>query len=555
MIAPDEVDKHAASTDQRQHQPSSADSLGLSEIVCGQRMPTFSPTPNARPSTQTQPYDDIDEVEYQDDLPELYDDVNNIGRTTVAEDSLVGTSGEALSYSTTQTRGVDVNSVDAREERSHNDQDDIIPSTFLGRMPKSGSHPDVEEESEQEPVEEELLERHMGSISPEVESEDNDDTRNRKQVPSSPSTLSQKSATSRHNIFQTSHDIAKTGRMKTYGKQGRGRERPSLPDHVKRQLDKDTLDLVSQTPSVQQVFLCIEIPSVPESTESQSKVAMNAKSKALRSKPNAERKRVSEGSSKKEPKSPSPPPPPPQRAVRRPTDRKRNQTDTQRRSSRRAAPRHPGVHYEKEISDYDDNIEEDERKSEDKSNSDELEVAGVSPSSILRPIRTHLLPPKKRIRAQETFQNDSLSSSQEQQRRPGPRVLHDSDSDGEQVLHNVRKRRNNGNRLSSTGPSPPTEEQEQEYEQEQEQDQDVQQSPSPPSPRPDEEYDSSRPQSDSAERRDGEDQEQGLDRRWEVTKLQKVWKEHGIRWPLRQGQGEEEYNAYFVFGSALPLPK
>ncbi|KAF9129392.1 hypothetical protein BGW39_004200 [Mortierella sp. 14UC] len=516
-------------------------------------MPAFSPTPNARSSTQTQPYDGFAEVDYQEDLPEFFDDNDNNGGNMVAEDSLAGTSGEALSWSVTPQRGVEADAVEVKQEVPHSVQKDIIPSTFPSRMSKSRSQPEAEEES----VEEELFERCMGSISPEVESESHDDTNTRKQQPSSSSTSSQKFVISRHNIFKTSHDSAKTRRMKTYGKQGRGRGRLSIPDHVKRQLNKDTLDLISHTPSVQQVFLCVEIPIVPE-IGSKSHTPLKAKAKAPELGPGPGRKRAAEGSSKRKTKLTSlqpPPPPLPPKSARQSAGQKRKQSNIQRRSSRRAGAHRSGTYYEKTFSDDYDEEEEDEHKSEDKSGGDELEVIAVSPSVNPRPIRTHLLPPKKRIRPHVAFQKDSLPPSQDQQRhQPGPRILHDSDSDGEQAPRNVQRRRTSGVRLPSTSPAT-AQEQEQEYEQEQDLDQDMQRSPSPRPSASGQGDEKGRRQASDAEGRDDEEQGQGTAQRWEVTKLQNMWKEHGIRWPLRRGQGQEEYNTYFVFGSALPLPK
>ncbi|KAG0279803.1 hypothetical protein BGZ95_000153 [Linnemannia exigua] len=545
----DEPDTHMPSTDPQQQQPSSADSLGLSQLVCGQRLPTFSPTPNARPSTQTQSYGDFDYDTYQEDLPDYYDGDNN-DRNTVAEDSLAASSGEVLSWSVTPQRAVDVGSVEAEvkaeQEDSHGDQEEgIVASTFPNRRSESHSLSGAEEPES----EEKRIEQRTGSMSPEVESEGHDDTSIRKQQSSS----SQKSITLR-TTPKTSSDNMTTRKTKQAGKRDPERK-TSIPDHVKQQLDEDTLDLLAHNPSIQQVFLCIEIPDVPEITGSMSKTALKTTA------PRSGRKRVAEGSPKQKTRTKSPSLQPPSKQTAR-LSAAQKRTSVQRRSGRHAGPRQPGTYYEARISD--DEEEEVKYASEDTSGSDEQEVHGTSSSINPRLVSTHLLPPKKRIRNNVSFQEDILQLSQEQQQiRHEPTILHDSDSDGEHVPGNVqswRKRRRHvgGVTLSSVSPSPG---QEQENELEQDQGQDEQRSPSPSPPRSDQENAATLHQSDDVGISDNKEQGQGMAQRWEIAKLHQVWKDHDVRWPLHTASGrggdqkEEEYNAYFVFGSALPLPK
>ncbi|KAG0380214.1 hypothetical protein BGX24_009551 [Mortierella sp. AD032] len=495
----------------------------------------------ARPSTQTQPYDDLDYDAYQEDSSDYYDENNN-DRNTVAEDSLAASSGEVLSWSVTPQNAVGVDSVEvevkAKQEGSHSDQEGIIASTFPHLRPESHSQSGAEEPESDE----ERFQQRAGSISPEAESEGHNDTDISKQPPSS---SPQKS------------DNITTRRTKPTGKRDHEKREP-IPDHVKQQLDDDTLDLLSHNPSIRQVFLCVEIPHVPEITGSMSKTAVKTMA------PRLGRKRVAEGSPKQKTRTKSPSlQPPPKQIARQSVGQKH--TNAQRGSSRRAGPHQPGTYYDARTSDYnyDDEEEEVTYESKDKSGSDEQEVSGTPPSLNPLPIVTQLLPPKKRIRNNVSFQEDILQLSKEQEHiQHGPKILHDSDSDGEQLHRNGQrwKRHVGGVGLASLSPSP-AQEQEYELEHDQGQVQDEQRSPSPSPPRSDQENEATLRQPDDFWISDNKEQGQGRAHRWEITKLHQVWKEHDVRWPFNTVSGRggdrkvEEYNPYFVFGSALPFPK
>lgn len=576
--------------------PSTDDSLGLSQLVCGQRLPSHSPTPNFRASMYSQPYDGYVEAygvssRYSDDENDFHDNDND--GEPVADDSLAVASGDALSWSVTPERVEELSSANEDDQEDlQSDQDEIVASTYPSRRSKYHTQSEAlseAEEEDQEEEEEEVVEPRDESLSPEVDSEFEEQAESyyRKSSPSA----SPRSVGTRGALASSSKNIASRSKATatvTVESQTRGRRtqqpsapasapsstaitptrtpRRSLPDDVKRQLNKDTIDLLLQNPHMSSVFLSVDIPILPEYEGYTDKTTATREVKAEYS----GRKRIAKGLSRRRTKLPSSQPPslpspsPAPTPTASPQRRSGRPQQSGRRSSLRARTHRPGSYLEVEGSE--DEVEQPQESAGSDGNEDRGTIASIHHRAVDGPP----LPPKKRIRTLVSLQENQSSESQPRRKRGRPRKVSipdpDSSSDEGIVVRNGRRRSLGGPRRLPSTPPLPEEEQEQEEEI-------VPESPKPsPSPLPLPEETSSRVSDEAEDNNDAQDQEQGNNhyRHRELNKLRRAWKEHGILWPLhtatavvnvtssrrsRKDSLPEEYTANFVFGSALPLPR
>ncbi|KAF9549221.1 hypothetical protein EC957_004521 [Mortierella hygrophila] len=240
----------------------------------------------------SQPYGDYVEAyevssRYSDAENDFQD--NDDDGEPVADDSLAVASGDALSWSATPDRVEELSSANKNESVDRqSDQNEIVASTYPSRRSKhhtqSQASPEAEEEEEQEEEEEEeVVEPREESLSPEVDSEFEEqvESYNRKSTPSA----SPQSVGTRGALASSSKDIVRESKATataTVGSQTRGRRTPQLsspasapasisatptrksrrsfPDDVKRQLNKDTIDLLLQNPHMSGVLLSVDIP-------------------------------------------------------------------------------------------------------------------------------------------------------------------------------------------------------------------------------------------------------------------------------------------------------
>ncbi|KAH7041701.1 hypothetical protein BKA57DRAFT_508881 [Linnemannia elongata] len=591
--------------------PSTDDSLGLSQLVCGQRLPSRSPTPNFHASMYSQPYDGHVEAydvssRYSDDENDFHDDDDNNDGEPVADDSLAVASGDALSWSVTPERVEELSSAseDEHEDRQ-SDQDEIIPSTYPSKRSKyhtqsqalseageEEEEEDEEDEQEEEEEEEEVVESHQESLSPEVDSEFEEQVES--YYRESPPSASPRSIVTRGALVRSSKDISSKSKATatvTVESQTRGRRtqqssapasaaastsitpirmpRRSLPDDVKRQLNKDTINLLLQNPHMSSVFLSVDIPILPEhegymdNTTATPEVKVEySGSKRISKEVSRRRTKLPSSQSPSSPlPSPSPAPrptPPSQRRSGRP-----QQSD--RRSSLRARTHRPGSYLEVEGSEY------EARQPQKDAGNDVYDDHKTTASIHHRSVDGPPLPPKKRIRTLVSQQENQSSESQPRRRGRGrPRKVPipdpDSNSDAGIVVRNGQRKGLGGPKRLPSTPPPPEEGQEQVEEV-------VPESPEPLlSPSPLTQETNPRVSDEAEDNNSTPDREQGSNhyRHRELTKLRRAWKEHGILWPLhtatavvnvtssgrrRKDSPPEEYTANFVFGSALPLPR
>ncbi|KAF9333781.1 hypothetical protein BGZ91_011118 [Linnemannia elongata] len=504
----------------------------------------------------SQPYDGHVEAydvssRYSDDENNFHDDDddNDNDGEPVADDSLAVASGDALSWSVTPERVEELSSAseDEHEDRQ-SDQDEIIPSTYPSKRSKyhtqsqalsEAGEEEEEQEEQEEEEEEEVVESRQESLSPEVDSEFEEQVES--YYRKSPPSASPRSIVTRGALVRSSKDISSKSKATatvTVESQTRGRRtqqssapasapastsitpirmpRRSLPDDVKRQLNKDTINLLLQNPHMSSVFLSVDIPILPEYEGYMDNTTATPE-----------------------------------------------QSD--RRSSLRARTHRPGSYLEVEGSEY------EARQPQKDADSDVYDNHKTTASIHHRSVDGPPLPPKKRIRTLVSQQENQSSESQPRRRgrgRPRKVPLPDPDSNsdvGIVVRNGQRKGLGGPKRLPST-PPPPEEGQEQVEEV-------VPESPEPllsPSPLPQET--TPRVSDEAGDSNSIPDREQGSNhyRHRELTKLRRAWKEHGILWPLhtatavvnvtssgrrRKDSPPEEYTANFVFGSALPLPR
>ncbi|KAG9064731.1 hypothetical protein KI688_002990 [Linnemannia hyalina] len=622
------------------------DSLGLSQLVCGQRLPSRSPTPNLRAPMHSQPYGGYVEAyevssRYSDAENDFHD--NDDDGQPVADDSLAVASGDAMSWSATPDRAEELSLANENEQGDRqSNQDEIVASTYPIRRSKyhtqSQASPEAEEEEEQE-EEEGVVDPREESLSPEVDSEFEEqvESYNRKSTPSasprsvrtrgalasgskdipseskgtatvtveSQTSASPRSVRTRGALASSSKDIpseSKGTEAATVESQTHSRRalqpspvsapasisatptrapRRSLPDDVKRQLNKDTIDLLLQNPHMSGVFLSVDIPIFPKN-EGYTDNTNGGYTDNTTATTNVEaeysgRKRIAKGGSRRRTKlpssqppsssSPSPSPSPAPTPTPSPQRRSGRAQQSDRRSSLRTRTHRPGSYLEVEGSE--DEVEQPQEDAGIDGYEDRRTIAPIHSRSVDGPP----LPPKKRIRTLVSLQENQTSESQPRRRELGrprktPPPDSDSSSDTGAVVRNGRRRSLGGSRLLlSTLPSP---------EEELEQEEEIVPEPSElmpsPSPLPLSQETSSRVSDEAEGNNNAQDREQGSDhyQRRELTKLRRAWKEHGILWPLhtatavvnvtssrrpRKDSPPEEYTANFVFGSALPLPR
>ncbi|KAG0297673.1 hypothetical protein BGZ96_005337 [Linnemannia gamsii] len=410
------------STDSQQQPPSADPSFGLSQLQCGQRLPSNPPSPIARASMDSQPYDDY---VYEYEIPVRYssDDSDNSDSNEdddgliVAEDSLVAVSGDTLSWSVTPQRAGEevVDSADEdRQEDLQSDQDGIVVSTYPDRQPNSFIHSQAQSEAE---VEEAKQSGEPSSPEAISESEDHEELNIRK----SPSSSSQESLEALGTFTGSRKDTSSTSKTtNTTVKQARNRktqqpavtavpgtlarsQRRSIPDHVKQHLSHDALDLLSHNPHINTVFLSVDIPALPVISGSK-KITATTEAEAE----DSTRKRVAKGFSRRKaqrlssqsPPSPSPSlsPSPSRRSGRRPVQQDKEAQQSSRRSSLRAGAHRRISYLELEVTE-DDEEQQQEQVAGKEADSDEHEDHTTTTSIHPRSVDTQRLPPKKRARS------------------------------------------------------------------------------------------------------------------------------------------------------------
>ncbi|KAF9141316.1 hypothetical protein BGX30_005035 [Mortierella sp. GBA39] len=146
---------------------------------------------------------------YSDVENDFHDNDDDDGEP-VADDSLAVESGDAMSWSATPDKAEELSSANEDEQVDRqSDQDEIVASTYPSRRSKyhtqSQASPEAEEEEEQE-EEEEVVEPREESLSPEVDSEFEEqvESYSRKSTPSA----SPRSVGTRGALASSSKDIA-----------------------------------------------------------------------------------------------------------------------------------------------------------------------------------------------------------------------------------------------------------------------------------------------------------------------------------------------------------
>ncbi|KAG0069030.1 hypothetical protein BGZ89_003643 [Linnemannia elongata] len=536
----------------------------------------------------SQPYDGYVEAHdvssrYSDDENGFHDDDDD--GVPVADDSLAVASGDALSWSVTPERVEELSSAseDEHEDRQ-SDQNEIIPSTYPSKRSKyhtqsqalSEAEEEEEEEQEEEEEEEEVVESRQESLSPEVDSEFEEQVES--YYRKSPPSASPRSIVTRGALVRSSKDISSKSKATatvTVESQTRGRRtqqssapasapastsitpirmpRRSLPDDVKRQLNKDTINLLLQNPHMSSVFISVDIPILPEyegymdNTTATPEVKVEYSGRGFSTANETAILPVTIIT-----------------ITITITSAKANAsiamavgTTSAVRSEIQSSSKNPSEYAA--------------RQPQKDAGSDVYDDHKTTASIHHRSVDGPPLPPQKRIRTLVSQQENQSSESQPRRRGRGrPRKVPipdpDSNSDAGIVVRNGQRKGFGGpNRLPST-PPPPEEGQEQVEEV-------VPESPEPLlSPSPLTQETNPRVSDEAEDNNSTPDREQGSNhyRHRELTKLRRAWKEHGILWPLhtatavvnvtssgrrRKDSPPEEYTANFVFGSALPLPR
>ncbi|KAF9155347.1 hypothetical protein BG015_010193 [Linnemannia schmuckeri] len=251
----------------------------------------------------SQPYDGFEDVynvssRYSNEANDFNDNVDK--GILVADDSLAVASGEALSWSVSPQRAEQANSAEEDKQEDHqSDQDDIVVSTYHDRRFKYHTQPQAPFEAAAAEEEEEGAELRAEPLSPEVDSEFEDHVESyyRKPAPSA----SQTSVGTRDALTSNIKDSSsKSKATATAEKQTRNRRaqqpvltlvpaaitptrtprRRSIPDDVKRQLNKDAIDLLLQNPHMNSVFLSVDIPVLPEYSEYRKKITATPEAEA-----------------------------------------------------------------------------------------------------------------------------------------------------------------------------------------------------------------------------------------------------------------------------------
>ncbi|KAF9928222.1 TEL2-interacting protein 1 [Linnemannia zychae] len=502
---------------------SPGDSFDLSQLECGQRLPTYSPTPKTLSSSmQSHVHDGLDgykddQTYYSGDSDSNRDDDGYI----VAEDSLVYRSRETFSWSASPQRTDNIG-LNKEEQDDEHTQENIV----INVVPYKPTT--VHSELQSEPGTGRVItvdKLHTGISSLETNTENCND--------SNPSNHLSSQASKTHDIA-ISKAITATKRRKATNRNIHSSETDSIspsksrfiPDYIKQQLSDDTIKLVSADLSLRQVFLCVEIPVMNRPNEPKEKTTtMSAKDITSRKMP--------------------------QQSVKQQNNRHGIESQKSNRKSRTQ------VKSQKTRSNVESGGSSDKSNSinmEGKAREDDIETRehdANSSSKNHQSTNAHHHPTSKRLRSYELLKENH--SDRRRRSRHGQRILHSSDSenatqnsDNEDGYHDEMSFSmvNQGTPdISSTFDNVG---QEIEHNISHKSDQDVIASESS--------------SSSSHHERDLPSAEGQKDKQhWDIKVLHQLWKDHDIHWPICTTsipcQNDlENYTAHFVFGSALPFP-
>ncbi|KAG0206013.1 hypothetical protein BGX33_007619 [Mortierella sp. NVP41] len=528
-------------------------SSSFSQLVCGQRILSMSSSNVAEGS---QPYEALDAEDY-----EYYSD-NFMD---------IATPGDPMqSWNETPSRALKEQDSDLdKEVQSDDDQDEVVESTLPYRRRKSPTELDVEANV-------------TTPGSPAKAAADWADWAEAK-------TVKRVYGKSRRQGFSKVADCSPTpvpdrdtsDRLKT--------------DRFQGQLSPDTIAFLARNRSIEEVFLCVEIPALPvinTQTRTRTTAMASGKTKAKARVAVGEKKRVVESPSRntRSPSSSSQSRQLRKRSVQEDTNghQSNNMRSNLRTSSLAVAI---GSYLEEDTEDGEEEVESDRDEEADNDEQDKRASLISAFNRRRRSNSTRLLPLKKRIRRLESSQEQEPGQEQEQElyreqdhfvqdqdQGLDPELNSDSD-EGRLVLSQKSCHRGRANRLASRSPNqeePDPDDQE-----------DFADEPSA-TPVPDSSLEKMiRPSDVDVEDPDldqdldlnldlGDEQQQP----WELVRLRQVWKHHGVRWPLRTTAvtavalprrlsettttytttssknivTAEGYSAFFIFGSALPLP-